>query len=176
MIEDFKNAGIFGMIQSGKTTLARKISLWFAGRGRPSIALDPTGDNEWGRHCTKFGSGDEQEKLFWETAWKNRGCLVIVDEAAATIRRDRDLVSVFTRLHHNDHKVLVIGHGGSDLLPVMRQQLGTVFLFRQSGDEAKTWSDNFTRPEILASQNLSQYEFMICTRYGTPRTYKLSPL
>lgn len=173
MMEDIKNAGIFGMIQSGKTTLAGKISRYFAGaHNRPSIVLDPIFKFDWGRHSTVFNLAEEN--AFWQTAWKCTGCLVVVDESSTTIARDKDLIPVFTRLHHNNHKILVICHNKADLLPTMRQQFTHIFLFRQSEESAKIWASEFTQPEIRAAENLRQYEFLACTRYGTPEKYILT--
>ena len=139
MIDDMKNGGIFGMIQSGKTTLAGKISRYFAlQHRRPSIVLDPVYKFDWGKQSTVFSLAEES--AFWATAWKVSGCLVIVDESSTTIARDKDLIPVFTRLHHLNHKILVICHNKADLLPTMRQQFTNIFLFRQSEESAKLWA------------------------------------
>jgi hypothetical protein len=173
MIEDFKNAGIFGMIQSGKTTLAKKISLYYAGTGRPTLVLDPQ-DTIWGAHATKFGLS--QEKEFFEAAWKNQNCLIVVDEAAATIRRERELIPIFTRLHHNGHRILVVGHGGADLLPTMRRQLNQIFLFRQSADEAREWAREFTQESVFQSAQLMQFQYLHCGRFTPAKIYKMENL
>lgn len=174
MFDDFKDAGVFGMKQSGKTTLCLKMSLYFALRGRPTIALDPVKATVWGKHATKFSM--EQEDQFFETAWREFGCLVVIEEASTTLQRDAEKNPVFNRLHHNNHKILVVGHGGNDLLPAQRRQLDQVFLFRQSKQEAKNWSEEFTRDEIMGSANLNQFEYMHCKRFEVPVIYKLEKI
>jgi molybdopterin-guanine dinucleotide biosynthesis protein len=162
--------GIFGISLSGKTTLAKKISTIYAVKYKiPSLVLDPHLE-DWPTYCTVT---DDEEK-FWATVWETKKpCLVIVDEAAATIRRERDLIPVFTRLRHLNHKLLVIGHDGSDLLPVMRQQLDTVYLFRQDEDSCKWWVKKFADKRIEKAKDLQQYEYLYCRMFREP--VKITP-
>lgn len=163
------NGGIFGPKLSGKTTLAKALSRQFWQREKlRTLVLDPHAE-EWGEQALVF----TDEKKFWQAVWNVQNCLIIVEEAAATIRRERTLVPVFTRLRHNNHKLLVIGHSGMDLLPVMRQQIDLIFLFRQPEQAAKVWSDTFTEKGLLQSQDLRQYEFIRCELYHKPQKMKL---
>jgi molybdopterin-guanine dinucleotide biosynthesis protein len=163
------NGGIFGPKLSGKTTLAKALSKQFwQQEQRRTLVLDPHGE-VWGEHAMVF----TDEAKFWKAVWSVQNCLVIVEEAAATIRRERTLVPVFTRMRHNNHKLLVIGHSGMDLLPVMRQQLDMIFLFRQPESAAKVWSETFTEKGLLQSQELKQYEFIRCAMYHPPQKMKL---
>lgn len=159
--------GIFGISLSGKTTLAKKISAQYARIGRASLVLDPFLE-DWGRHAAV--TADEEK--FWETVWKSRKMLVVVDECSTTIRREKELIPVFTSLRHLDHKLLVIGHHGSDLLPVMREQLDTVYLFRQNEKSAKYWVEKFADERVLESTSLSRYEYLYCRNFGTPIKFK----
>jgi len=165
------NFGIFGPKLSGKTTLAKSLSrqFWLKENLR-SLVLDPHNE-EWGGQALVF----TDEKQFWQAVWKSRGCLILVEESAATIRRDRALVPVFTRLRHNQHKLGVIGHSGMDLLPVMRQQLDAIYLFRQPEQAAKVWADNFCEPGLLEATGLNQFEFIYMQSYGKPFRHKLKP-
>ncbi len=159
--------GIFGISLSGKTTLAKAISRQYAkGAKIPSLVLDPHLE-VWGNHANVT----DDEDSFWETVWRQRNCLVIVDEAAATIRRERELIPVFTRLRHLNHKLLVIGHDGSDLLPVMRQQLDTVYLFRQDEDSVKWWCKKFADKRVEAAKTLKQYEYLYCEMFREPKKF-----
>lgn len=158
------NGGIFGPKLSGKTTLARALSKQFWQKEqRRTLVLDPHLE-PWGEHAKAFDNEDD----FWKAVWNVQNCLVIVEEAAATIRRERSLVPVFTRLRHNNHKLLVIGHSGMDLLPVMRQQLDLIFLFRQPKSAATVWAETFTEDRLTQSTTLKQYQFIRCELYGEP--------
>jgi len=163
------SAGIFGPKLSGKTTLAKALSREYFLKGKlRTLVLDPNND-DWGKQSLVF----TDEEKFWPVVWQSQNCLVIVDEAAATIRRDRDLIPVFTRLRHLHHKLIVIGHSGMDLLPVMRQQFDELFLFRQPESAAKVWAETMTQKGLLQSGELKQFEFLHTKLYGTPRKLRL---
>lgn len=167
----FVNAGIFGPKLSGKSTLARRIALeGYTKYGLRSLVLDPHLDS-WGDHCLVTA----EEEKFWEMTWKSQGCVIFVEEAAATIRRERTLVPVFTRLRHCNHKLVIIGHSGMDLLPVMRQQLDTLYLFRQPLSACKVWSETMTEERLMEAKDLHQYEFILHRMYQQPVKLKLPP-
>ena len=163
------SGGIFGPKLSGKTTLARQLSAcYWSKHGMRSLVLDPHLES-WGTQA--LVSADED--IFWHNVWKTRGSLIIVEEASATIRRERELIPVFTRMRHCNHKLLVIGHSGMDLLPTMRQQLDTVYLFRQPESAAKVWAETMTENKLLTAVELRQFEFLHCRLYEPPKKYRL---
>lgn len=165
-----ESAGIFGPKLSGKTTLAMELSrqYWLKSHRR-SLVLDINRES-WGPHAWVT---DDEEK-FWKAVWQQpaigtaKPSLVIVDEAAETINRDRTLTRVFTRLRHLKHKFIVIGHSGENLLPIMRQQLDTLYLFRQSPDDAERWARSMTQEGFLRAAELNQYEFLYGERFKPP--------
>lgn len=164
------NGGIFGPKLSGKTTLARCLSVeyWKKYKIR-TLVLDPHLE-PWGEQA--WATNDEEK--FWNAVWKCHRSLIVVEEAAATIRRERELVPVFTRMRHCSHKLLVIGHSGMDLLPVMRQQLDVLFLFRQPEQAAKIWASTFAETGLMAATELQQYEFLRCQLFKKPLKMKLA--
>ena len=171
-------SGIFGQTLSGKSTLARKLVLEYEGQGMRAIVLDPHRE-KWGKHSIVFGANtpeamESEERKFWEMVWASRHCVIVCEEAAATLRRDRELIPAFTRIRHNFHKLIVCGHGGADLLPTMRNQLGTVFLFQMDEDSAKFWARRFADKELLATQFLNQYEYIQKVSFQRARKRKLS--
>lgn len=165
-----KRIGVFGPTLSGKTTLSMKLSeqYWKKHQTR-SLVLDPYAEN-WGEHAKVF----TDEKEFWEAAWQTTDSLIVVEEASTTISRDRELIPVFTRMRHNRHSLMVIGHNGTDLLPAMRHSLTTLFLFKQPESAAKIWSENFAETGLLKATELKQYEFIRYESYGTPVKQKLA--
>lgn len=166
------SGGVFGPKMSGKTTLARYLSkqYWQKHHIR-SLVLD-INQEHWGDHALVF-TDDEPEGKFWTAVWQSQGCLIIVDEASSTIKRDKLLIPAFTRLRHLNHKLLVIGHNGMNLLPIMREQFDTLYLFRQPEKAAKVWSDTFTQKELLAAMELNQHEFLQTQLFGKPKKLKL---
>lgn len=164
-----KRIGVFGPTLSGKTTVAKKLSkeFWTKHQTR-SIVLDIYGE-DWGEHSKVF----TEEAAFWPAAWNTTDSLIIVEEASTTISRDKELIPVFTRMRHNRHSLMVIGHSGTDLLPAMRHSLTTIFLFRQPESAAKIWAENFAQKGLLEAVELEQYEFIKYESYGTPHKMKL---
>lgn len=161
--------GIFGISMSGKTTLAKQLCLvYWKNSGIRSFVLDLNGET-WGDHCLTTDNEDE----FWQRVWKTNGSLIVVDEGSSTIQRDSELIPVFTRLRHLNHKLLVIGHRGSDLLPVMREQFDTLYLFRQPEKSALIWSEVFAEPRLSEASQLNQYEYLYCRLYAKPTKHKL---
>lgn len=163
------SAGIFGPKLSGKTTLAKYVSkqYWTKHKMR-SLVLD-INNEQWGDHAWVVDDNDK----FWEAVWKTSDSLVIVDEASSTIKRDQTLIPVFTRLRHLRHKLIVIGHNGMNLLPIMREQFDTLYLFRQPEKAAKIWADTFTQTELTDAVQLQQHEFLHTQLFGKPRKMKL---
>ena len=156
--------GIFGPGQSGKTTLAKWISnLFWNSKGIRSLVLDPNSE-QWGKHAKVFSLEDEER--FWFECWRVQSHAIFVEESADTIKRDRELIPVFTRIRHQGHKLIVSGHDAMDLLPVMRRQISTLYLFRQSEDSAKVWANQFTDKRIFESCKLEQFEFLECHLFG----------
>lgn len=192
MFDDMINAGIFGMKRSGKTTLARKLSWHFWRQGQqPTIVLDPKGE-WWPECCTVFrispGGTPEQTydanagtiQKFWDTVWSKNGCVIVVDEAAMTISRDRQLMPAFTMMNARRHRFIVVGHSGADLLPGMRQQLDYLFLFLQSGNAAEMWRDEFNDEHFYGNVHvadaitLGQFEYIIASRFKPAEKFLLT--
>jgi hypothetical protein len=165
------SGGVFGPKLSGKTTLAMHLSKqYWTKRQIRSIVLD-INNEPWGDHALVFKEGEEEK--FWETVWNNKNFLIIVDEASSTIKRDKSLIPVFTRLRHLNHKLLVIGHNGINLLPIMREQFDTLYLFRQPEKAAKIWAETFTQKELIEAVDLQQHEFLQTQLFGKPKKLKL---
>ena len=162
------SAGIFGPKLSGKTTLAKKISLFYWRECQQRTLCLDINMEKWGDHCLVI----EDEEKFWSMVWQTKDCLIIVDEASSTINRDKSFIPVFTRLRHLRHRLVVIGHSGTNLLPAMREQLDTLFLFRQPEKAAEIWANTFTEKGLLQATELKQYEYIFCRLYCAPRIFK----
>lgn len=163
--------GIFGPKKSGKTTLAQHLSVeYWNAENRRTLVFDPN-FSAWGETCWV----GQNEADFWRVVWSTQNCLIICDDAASSINRDSDLVDVFTRINHNGHKLLIIGHGGRNLLPVMREQMDTLYLFKCSPKQADTWYEEVWSDEEILKQapTLGQYEFLLIRQYQTCVKMKL---
>lgn len=166
-----KRFGIFGASESGKTTLAKKISaLMFAQEKRRTMVLDPIEKGNWGAHAVVY----HDEKQFWQDIFKAKNCLVVVDDGSVTINRDNDLNGVFTTLRHCGHKLLVIGHYPQNLLPQMRDQIQRLFLFGQTDKSLELWQLTFPRCDFSETKNLEQYEFLTIANHQPSQKFKLT--
>jgi hypothetical protein len=99
---------------------------------------------------------------------------VIVDDGSVTIKRDKDLIPVFTTMRHLHHRLLVVSHDASDFTPTMRRQFDTMFLFRQSPDSAEEWYKVFLDRDIYKCAQLAQYEFVKCRNFAPVEKMKLT--
>jgi hypothetical protein len=166
-----KIGGVFGPTGCGKTTLARALSKqYWLQENRRSLVFDPHLE-PWGAHAWVTAN----EEKYWPAAKKTEGGILIIEEAATTINRDRELIPFFTQIRHNRHKVIVVGHDGTDLHPTMRKQIDTLYLFRCDPDTAIAWARKFSNPpgwngepawKIAA--NLGPFEFVTLRLHGKP--------
>ena len=161
-----QHCGIFGPGQSGKTTLAKQLVKQMSARhGFSSLVLDPNREKwEGAAYCT------DDEEQFWKTVWASEKCFVVAEEATETIARDKSLTRIFTRIRHNGHKLCIIGHNGTNLLPIMREQIHYLHLFRQPEASAKLWADTMAEDRLMRATSLRRYEFVRCIQFGDTAT------
>jgi hypothetical protein len=171
-----RRIGIFGETECGKTTLAKSLARGFYDLWKiPSLVLDPWCDDPeeepWGRHAKATSNVVKFKK--WVA--KREGCLVIVDDTSATIQRDKEFIPFFTCIRHQHHHLMVMGHDGTDLLPVMRRSINELYLFQQTVDSVKQW--RASQPSMLgievSATPLEEYEFVFCRKRSTAVRRKL---
>lgn len=159
MIAPLRNvrAAVIGGSECGKTTLAAGLSLGLWNRHKlRTLAFDPwlkENPRRWGKHAW---ATDEMTK-FEHVVFSCRGCCVVWDEGTSTGGRERDKVKFFTAVRHNHPAFFFLGHQYSAMLPVMRNSLTDVFLFRSNPDEATQWANIMTDPALLAASELPQF-------------------
>lgn len=158
------HVGIFGPSLCGKTYAAKQLSRAMMREGRRSLVSDPNRDI-WGPQALVFGKLDE---AFLRAVWRFRNCAVFIDEATISIDRDAAFTDLFTRSRHAGHIIHVMGHRATVLLPIQRDQFGTLFLFRQSPGAAKIWSEEWAEIRIQGATSLKKYEFLYCKKFGAP--------
>jgi hypothetical protein len=164
------SAGNFGPKLSGKTTLNKELSReYWLGKGIPSLVLDPF-EEDWGSHAWVTSDMEHFKHVIFEKEW----CLVIIEEASSTIAREKEFMPIFTRLRHQHHRLIVSGHSGADLLPGMRQNLDTVYLFRQPPSIAEYWAETFAQREIMEACELGKYEFLEVHSFKLPQKRRLT--
>lgn len=161
--------GLFGPSLCGKTTLGKTLSRGYYLRGGiRSIVLDPNLE-KWGPQA--FVTADRA--VFFKMVKAERSCAVYIEESSEMLDRDSEMTWLFTRIRHYGHRIHVSGHSGMSLLPVMREQLQTLAIFRVNEDALKIWARLFSEKKIFQASTLKQYEFLWCELYKEPRLCKL---
>jgi len=164
------HVGIFGPGLSGKTTLAKYLSRrYWALNGIKSIVLDIHRE-DWGPQAWVT----DNEHQFLRMVAMETKCAVWVEEASQTIKRDKTKGHLFTSIRHRGHRMHVVGHSVSSLLPEMREQLQTLFLFRQSPEALDYWVNLLSDKRIYSAAQLAQYEFLWCRLYYDPQAHILT--
>jgi hypothetical protein len=157
--------GVFGPGRSGKTTLLQKGIVEPAAKlGTRSIVLDIIGAGGWDPSAVVF----KDINAFYSILWKVKGCLIVIDEATTTIetRPDEEIIQLFTRIRHNGNTIVVAGHRATNLKPIVREQLGTLYLFRQDENASKMWAASVAEKRLLETQSLVRYEFLYFKAFG----------
>ena len=167
------HVGIFGPIRSGKTTLANALAAEHNRRGRAVLVCDPIGA-PWPSAAWQTTNAS----ALLAKAKKCRNCVLFIEETSLSIARDRGLSWFFTTAGNpfaGGHVTHVIGQDGASLLPSMRQQLATVFLFRCHPDLADVWAKQFAQPEISAqAPTLDRFEFIRCSAFSPVKRARLA--
>lgn len=167
---NIRHVGVFGRRLSGKSTLVRQLITGQHQRGWLAIVLAPMSKpGDW----PAWVSWSKDRDQWLRQVWKSWACNVVCDDASMTIKRDRELEELFTCVGHRSHRLFVMGHSGSNLLPAMREQLTEIFLFRQSRNEAEIWAELFADDRILEACSLEydRHEFLHARLGGDVRRY-----
>jgi hypothetical protein len=156
------HVGIFGPSLCGKTHAAKWLSrdAWARAKRR-SLVLDINGEH-WGAQALVF----RERSAFLAAFWRHRDCAVFIDEATVTVGRDDSLTDLFTRGRHQGHIVHAMGHRATVLLPIQRDQFGTLLLFRQSPQSAAIWAEEWAEPRIHAATTLPKHRFLLCRKFA----------
>lgn len=166
---------IMGPTLCGKSSLARSVlrGHWVRDRLR-SLAFDPwlkKNPKIWGPHAWVT---DEFPK-FGHVIFNVSGCAVLWDEGTHTGGRDRDNLKFFTAIRHHHRAFYYIGHGWQTMLPIMRESLSDVVLFRQTAESAQFWANHFTDEDLLRATALPQYVALHKRAFQPVRELRFTP-
>jgi hypothetical protein len=150
------------MTESGKSTLAKRLSADAKKRGIGVIVLDPINDPDW--HADfKTENPDE----FLEILWKSQNCAVFIDEAGDSVGRyDTAMIQTATKGRHWGHNVHFISQRHAQLSVTVRDQCRYIGLFRCALDDAKIHARQWAEPGLLEAHNLGQGEFLWKGRFS----------
>ncbi len=160
---------IAGPTLSGKSFLGQVKAREYLRAGFKVLVCDPLG-YDW--PCTWH---TRDRRKFLEVAKRSFRCVLVVEEAGdrsqgiPRLRDDPEAEWLFTMARHWGHKTIVIGQGGVQLTPLMRDQCATLHLFGSSPKAVEGWIESFNEPGLAqaADLNFPRYHFMMKTR-GQP--------
>lgn len=153
---------IFGMTESGKTTLAKRLAKRYKHHEVPVIVLDSLNDPEW---CADFQTTDPDE--FLKTFWASQRCAVFIDEAGDAVGKYNVVMQrTATRGRHWGHAVHFISQRGVQLAPTVRDQCSHIFLLTSSSADGKVHSNEWNAPVLATCSALRKGEYFHATRFG----------
>jgi len=163
MSEPKKRIGVFGESENGKSTLVKAMCLEFWRQHHKLTLVLEAFVSPW--HPGAWVTNNEEN--FREAVNRKRGCVVVIEDASATIAADKTFNPFFTCIRHNDHDLIVVGHDGCDLLPAMRQNLNELILFLQTERTVKIWKDcQPSMKGIELALTLDRYCFVHCKKFS----------
>lgn len=152
---------IFGMTESGKTTLAKKLAARYKYNEVPVIVLDSLNDPGW--ECD-YQTTDPDE--FLRVFWSSKRCACFIDEAGDAVGRYNTVMQrTATRGRHWGHAVHYISQRGVQIAPTVRDQCGHIFLLTSSLDDGKVHASEWNKPELKTCNSLAKGNFFHCTRF-----------
>lgn len=153
---------IFGMTESGKTTLAKRLAARYKYNEVPVIVLDSLNDPEWN---ADFQTTDPDE--FLRVFWSSRRCACFIDEAGDAVGRYNTVMQrTATRGRHWGHSVHYISQRGVQIAPTVRDQCGHIFLLTTSVADGKVHANEWNQPDLLKCNTLGKGNYFHCTRFG----------
>lgn len=151
---------ILGITWTGKTTLAFTLARMYKQKGTPRIILDPDMRKEWEIEKDIDFITDDPEK-FLAVCKANKSCALFIDESGQTIGRySGEMQWVATNSRKWGHKAHFITQRATQLDPTVRCQCTSIFLFKQSLDDAKILSREFVADDLKESCNLQKGEYL----------------
>jgi len=95
---------------------------------------------------------------------------VFIDDAGQTIDKyDKRFNYFATDARHDYIRSIFLIHAGPQILPVVRNCVETLYLFRCATSVAKLWYDQFVHRELLeVSESLDKYQYLWVPKFGKP--------
>lgn len=153
------------MTESGKTTLAKKLSSEAKKHNLGVLVLDPLNDPGW---VADYQTTDKMQ--FMHAVKNSRSCAVFIDESGEAVGRYQDeMFWLGTRARHYGHSCHFLAQRAQQVAKTVRDQCSRLFLFNCSFDDSKELANEWNKPELRDAYTLRQGEFFACGRF-TPVT------
>lgn len=178
---------IFGMTESGKTTLAKQMCRGYFAQGYGVLVLDPMCDPGWKPESPdgmdlehkyqlkkRFYQTDDPDE-FLRVFWDSRACMVFIDEAGDVVGQyDLAMRQTATKGRHWGHCVHYLSQRGAQLSPTVRGQCEHMFLFTTARQDCELFAREWNKPELVEAAQLPRLEFFHVQRYAPLQRGKVS--
>lgn len=152
---------ICGMTESGKSTLAKRLSAELIAAGITVLVLDPIQDPGW---HTQYATADQSQFLQWY--WNSRSCVAFIDESGEAVGRYNDVMNrTATKGRHWGHSNFYIAQEATQIAPLVRGQCSSLYLFTSAAKEGERMAAEFNAPELLQCTTLPRGQYFKAGRF-----------
>ena len=152
------HGAIFGITQSGKSFLAKRMIQGLNSKGKRCVVYDP--------FLTRWDGAkevtDDWQRLIALVSHVP-SLRVFIDEIGQ-LPKDRweDLRTLYSCARHAQHYITVIGQRGEQVPPIVRENADYIWLFRQGERGARFWADAKGDESLMwaARSDFPKYHFV----------------
>ena len=162
---------ITGQTETGKTTLACRMSNEYRRQGVEVLVLDPMRDRRWDaamvtRHPEYFMTIVQHPET--------ESCALFIDESGEQIGQyNSEMFFLATRARHKGHNSHFLTQRPSQLSPTVRDQCKWLYCFCVSAKDGAKLSEEFNAPELKNANSLKPGEYYRCSRFTPVEKYSL---
>lgn len=154
---------VLGMTESGKTTLAKRLSHVYKRNEYGVLVLDPMGDPGW---AVDFQTADPEE--FLRVFWDSRGCMAFIDESGDMVGRyDLAMQKTATQGRHWGHSVHFLSQRGAQINRTVRDQCSVLFLFNTAKKDAELHAHEWNAPILETANTLPKGDYFQVVRFDS---------
>lgn len=166
------NAGIYGITESGKTTLAKIFCQRYHEKGIETIVVDPLRSRGWAVDPDNlYATATPAQQYARETQY----CAIFIDEGPEELGQwDKANHWFATQSRHWGHNCYFIAQRANDIAKTVRSQCRKLYLFRTDYKDAREHARRWMQPKLERATKLPQFHFFEASRFGTVRERRVN--
>jgi hypothetical protein len=155
-----------GSCGTGKTYFNQRLAAGFQKAGMGVLALIPQGFPPWPEADRTL----YDPAVFLDTAHKARRCALFIEMSDANISRyDNEFIHLATFSRHLGHRCFFIAQRHTQISATIRDQCGTLFIFRVGAKTAAILAEEFVDPALNDAPTLQGHSYIV-KQHGKPAT------